>query len=55
MNGYVGKYKVKSLPDADSGPIETTYYHYMNSGAGSALFSGGNTIDGELEIISFEA
>ena len=30
MNGYVGKYKVKSSEDADSGPIEITYYHYMN-------------------------
>ncbi|MFD2998976.1 hypothetical protein ACFS7Z_01275 [Pontibacter toksunensis] len=54
VNGYVGKYKVKSLPDADSGPAETTYYYYMGSGSGSALFSGGNTIDGELQIISFD-
>ncbi|RDV14791.1 hypothetical protein DXT99_12555 [Pontibacter diazotrophicus] len=53
-NGYVGKYKVQSLPDPASGPAKTTYYHYMNSGSGSVLLSGGNTIDGEFEITSFD-
>ncbi|WP_018478033.1 hypothetical protein [Pontibacter roseus] len=53
-SGYVGKYSVKSLPETEAGKAETTYYHYLGTGGGSALMSGGNTMAGEVEITAFD-
>lgn len=53
-DGYVGKYSVKSVPDTELGLAETTYYYYMGTGAGSALFSSGNIMEGEFEITAYD-
>lgn len=53
LNGYVGVYSLKTLPNPETGKANTTYIYDNNDGSGSAFFSQGNFIGGELKITEY--
>lgn len=54
-NGYIGTYTIRSLSNGKAGNSDLTYYHYYNKTGSTALFSSGNSMEGNIEIKSFDS
>lgn len=54
-HGYIGTYQIRSLSNGKVGNSDLTYYHYYNKTGSTALFSSGNSMEGNIEIKSFDS
>ncbi|MBD1396066.1 hypothetical protein H9Q13_02720 [Pontibacter sp. JH31] len=54
-NGYIGTYQIRSILNGKSGKSDLTYYHYYNKTGSTALFSTGNSMEGNIVIKTYDA
>ncbi len=53
VNGYLGTYTLKSLPNPENGKAKTTYSYSTSGASGSVMFSQANTMTGSVEITGY--